>query len=74
MKKRVITSDMDFGTLIIASLMFVIMVFGTIYGIIVGASHFWLYGLFAWGAFSIARYAWLEGTKVITRIQKDANA
>lgn len=72
--KRVIIENMDYATLILASIMCAISVFGTIYAIIVGASHFWLYGLFAWGAFSIARYAWLEGTKVRTRIQKDANA
>ncbi len=65
MKKRVITSDMDFGTLIIASLMFVIMVFGTIYGLCVGAYHSVLYGFFAAGAYSMARYAWLEGTKEV---------
>ena len=65
MKRKIVSSQMDYGTLIIASLMFAIMVFGTIYAMYVGASHFLLYGIFAFGAFCMARHAWLEGTKVV---------
>ena len=65
MKRKIVSSQMDFGTLILASLMFAIMVIGTIYALCIGHPNTILFGMFAAGAFGLARYAWLEGTKEV---------
>ena len=56
---------MDFGTLIIASLMFAVSLLGAIYALCLWHVNTIIYGFFAAGAFFMARYAWLEGTEVV---------
>ena len=58
---------MDFGTLIIASLMFAITLIGAIYALCIGHVNSILYGFFAAGAFYLARYVWLEGTQEVKK-------
>lgn len=65
--KRRITSEMDYATLVLSAIMFVVMLFGTIYAIIKGAAHFPLYGIFTAGAYALMRYVWREGTEVVNK-------
>lgn len=56
---------MDFGTLIVASLLFAVTLIGAVYAMCIGHVNSVFYGMFAAGSFCLLRYVWIEGTEEV---------